>query len=70
MRTTVSLFKSLEIDIDTVIQYFIWHGMNDGFQAQLVNITNKSKPSLEEINTNIFSATERYLKSTDSSINK
>ena len=65
MRTTVSLFKSLDINIDTVIQYFIWQGMNDSFQAQLVSITNKSKPSLEEINAHIFSATERYLKSNE-----
>ena len=70
MRMTVSLFKSLEIDVNTVIQYFVWHGMNELFQSQLVNLTNKSKPSLEEINSQIFSAAERYLKVQDQSHNK
>ena len=40
----------------------MWNGLNNAFQSHLVNITNKSKPNLDEINKNTFDATERYLK--------
>lgn len=62
MRSIISSFSSLSIDIDTVLQYFIWNSMNDNMQNQFINITNCSKPTLEEMNTHIFAATERYLK--------
>jgi len=61
-RNLISSIKTLKIDINTVIQYFVWSGMNDLFQNQLINISNKSKPSLKDINDNIFAATDRYLK--------
>ena len=62
MRNVISSFNSLKIDVDVVLQYFIWHSLNDRFQTQLINITNNSKPTLEEINKHIFAATDRYLK--------
>ena len=36
--------------------------MNDDFQSQFVQITNCSKPNLQQINQNVFAATDRYLK--------
>ena len=65
VRSVTSSIKLLNVDVDTVIQFFVWHAMNDKFQNQLIQITNNSKPSLDEIMTNIFSAAERYLKLTD-----
>ena len=62
MRMLTDSFKSLKIDANDVLQFFIWHGMNDRLQAQFVNITKCNKPSLTEINTHIFDATERYLE--------
>ena len=62
MRTILSGIRSQNITVDDICQYFIWHGLNDAFQSHLVSITNKSKPNLDEINENIFEATERYLK--------
>ena len=62
MRSIVSSFKALNIDTDTILQYFFWNGLNEKFQSTLIQITNNSKPSLDEINENIFRATERYLK--------
>ena len=62
MRTVTAAFANLDIKTETVLQYFFWHALNDKFQNQLIMITNKNKPSLEEINANIFAATERYLK--------
>ena len=65
MRTITANVKHLGIDVDTVLQFFIWQSLNDKFQDQLITITNKNKPNLAEINENIFAATERYLKVKD-----
>jgi len=62
MRSIVTSFESLKIDIETVIQYFAWQGMNSRFQGHIIQITNESKPSLDEINRSVFNAAERYLK--------
>ena len=62
VRGIISTVGLLEIDVDTILQYFIWNSMNDQFQSQLIQITNKTKPDLTEIMENIFSATERYQK--------
>jgi hypothetical protein len=62
MRSLTASFNNLKIDANTVLQYFFWHGLPDNFQNQLVHITNTNKPSLDQINENIFAATERYVK--------
>ena len=62
MRTVIAGISSMGINMDDICQYFVWNGLNDIFQSQLVSITNKSKPSLKEINDNIFEATARYIK--------
>ena len=62
MRSITNAFNSLDIDVDTILQYFFWKGLNDRFQTHFIQITNKSKPSLSEINDNIFEATERYTR--------
>ena len=38
--------------------------MNDTFRNQLINITLDNKPSLDDIETHFFEATERYLVAT------
>ena len=43
-----------------MIQYFVWHRMNDRLQTQFVQITNSNKPTLDEIKNNLSSAIERY----------
>ena len=60
MRNITESFKSLNIDLDTILQYFFWSGMNDTFKSQLTQITNQSKPSLKEMMDNFFEACERY----------
>lgn len=59
-RLIIESFRSLEINSDIVLQYFIWQGMNSTLKNQFVNITNKNRPSLAEIEQHIFDATERY----------
>lgn len=60
MKQISESFDTLKIDTNLVLQFFFWSGMNEVFQQQFVHITNKNKPSLEEISANIFEATERY----------
>jgi len=62
MRSLISWFDKLKINSSDILQYFIWHAMNDLFQSQFVNITNKAKPDLEQIKSNVFEAAERYIK--------
>ena len=60
VRTVISTFNSLNIDVQTILNYFIWNGMNESFQNHLIQITNCNKPSLTDIENNLFEATERY----------
>ena len=60
MRLITESFNSLKIDSSLVLQFFIWQGMNENMQTQLIQITNKHRPSLEDINKHIFDAIERY----------
>ena len=62
MRTVLAGISSMKINMDDICQYFVWNGLNDIFQTQLVNITNKSRPSLQEIQDNMFEASARYIK--------
>lgn len=61
MMTINEAFKSLKIDSSIILQYFFWRALNDGMKSQFIAITNCNKPSLEQLNENIFEATERYL---------
>ena len=60
LRVIIHTVKSLEITVDEIIQFFAWKAMPFGLQTQFINITNKNKPNLSEIEDNIFSAIERY----------
>ena len=60
MRTAKNAFNKLKVTVDDILQYFIWNGLNEQFQAILTQITNVSRPSLDEIENNIFEASERY----------
>ena len=60
MRVIIHAFKSLNITIDDVLQYFIWNAMPFALQTQLMAITNNNKPKIPEIEDHIFSAIERF----------
>ena len=62
MRIIIETFRKIEVDVDDVIQYFVWHSLNDSMKTQFIHIVNKSRPSLDDIQDKIFEATERYLE--------
>ena len=64
MRSVRKTIDSLKITTDEIIQYFAWNGMNDRFQSHITAITNKSDPSLQEIDDNMYEAIKRYQRQT------
>ena len=60
MRVIIHSFNSLKISTDDVLQFFLWNAMPFSLQNQLMSITNNNKPSVAEIEENIFSAIERF----------
>lgn len=52
--------KKLNITVQNVLQYFIWFGLNETFQEQLISLNNTIRPSYDEIILNFFDAAERY----------
>ena len=61
VRTIRNSFSALNITVENVLQFFIWNSLNDRFKLQLTQITNKNRPSLHEIEENLFEAAERYI---------
>ena len=53
-------FTTLKITTDIVMQYFFWNSMPEGLQNQFITMSNKNRPSLDDIDTHIFDAIERY----------
>ena len=60
LRTICESIKTLKVDADEFVRYFAWTGLNLNFRNQLVQITNKTNPSLDEILSKFFTACERY----------
>lgn len=60
MRKIQQSVKQLNLSLEDVLQYFFYNGMNESFKSQMVLITNKVRPTLDEINDNFFEANERY----------
>ena len=60
MRQIMEAVKSLEMDIDDVLQYFFLNGLNESFKIQLQQVTNNIRPTVGEIVENFFKATELY----------
>lgn len=54
VRVNKDLFNTLKIDIEVILQCFVWNGMNSSVQTYLVQIGNNNRPSFSEINANIF----------------
>lgn len=54
-------FRTLKIDVDTVLAYFFWQAMPESFKREMIHITNTSKPTLPDIDKSLFNAAERYL---------
>ena len=60
MKNCIESVRLQNINSDDFLNYFFWQGLNDTFKHQLTIITNKTRPSLDEIKNNFFEAAERY----------
>ena len=59
MRQVCEMFRVLKIDTNMVLQFFYWRALPECIKEHLIHITNSSKPTLEEIENNIFAAIDR-----------
>lgn len=59
MRLVRDLFSTLSIDVETIMQFFVRQGLTSELQTQLITISNNNKPTLLEIEDNIFKAIDR-----------
>lgn len=53
--------SKLVVTVDDFLQFFMWEGLSQEFQNQLVQITNNSKPPLALMLDKFFEASDRYL---------
>ena len=60
IRKIMESVKTLKINIDDVMQYFFFNGLNETFQEELTIETRNIRPTLSEIVDNFFAANERY----------
>ena len=60
IKNLMEAIKKLKITVDHFIQYFYWNGLPPAFQNQLIMITNHTRPTLTEIDSNFFDACERF----------
>ena len=60
MRKITEAVDLHKITSKEFLNYFFWSGLNDLFKEELVKITNKTHPSLDDINDHFFTASERY----------
>ena len=61
IRLLIQSFRNLKIDVNTILQYFLWFGMNEDLQRHFIHITNCNKPDLAQIDEHMFEAAERYM---------
>ena len=59
VRLIMERVRKLKMTVDCILQFFIWEGLNDSFKNHLIQITNSSKPTLNEIVDKFFEASER-----------
>jgi hypothetical protein len=61
IQKIIESFSELNIDINTILLYFVWNGFSTEFQDTFVNILNKAYPTLDEINEKFIEACNRYM---------
>ena len=54
-----STFDYLKIEMDTIIQYFVWYRLPKEYQDHLVHITGKTYPTVADIEEDIYEAVDR-----------
>ena len=53
--------RKLNISVDSFLQYFVWSGLTESFKNLIINITNHTWPSINEICDHYFTACDRYV---------
>ena len=59
VRTIVDQMNNLNIDVKTITQFFVWNTIPDNYKQCFINLTNSSKPSIDELLTHSFTVVNR-----------
>ena len=59
LRCICESVKVLDIKSDDFLKFFAWRGLDEEFKRELVQITTKTNPSIQEILDNFFTSCER-----------
>ena len=60
LKSIIESITLLKINLDEIVKYFAWTALNERFRSHIVQITNNTHPSLQQILDNFFKACERY----------
>ena len=60
LNSIKSLVISLGLEIDDILQYFIWNNINPKFRSALTFASGEMYPTFDQILKSFFSANERY----------
>ena len=61
-RVLAEQVTALDVTDSVFTQYFLLKGLNSDFKKHLTNVTQKSRPSLDEIKAAMFEANSRYME--------
>jgi len=64
-RKLAEAVSSLKISVQSFLQFYFWSGLNENFKTHFVQLTNKTRPSIEELNSRFFEVCERYHTATN-----
>ena len=59
IRKITETVSQLKITVDNILAFFFWKGLTPELQSNIIQITNKTRPDLKELNESIFEAIER-----------
>ena len=63
IRSILATFRnpSIKLDVNSILQYFIWSAFPEELKVQFIHIVNNSHPSLQDIEEHIFEAADRFI---------
>ena len=60
MRVIMQNVEQHSITVEDIMRHFFWKGMNTQLQQIFIQLTNKNRPTLQELTDRFFEASERY----------
>ena len=52
--------KELKLDSNDFLQFYFFNGVSESFRNMYINVTNNTRPNLDQLHEKFFEVTERY----------